>query len=121
MVRTNPGIAAFLYRRICYLRAGPYAEDMQGVEDWLMWASMLRGCGPFVYVPAVLMRYRVHDNRLTTRLAARHQQLKVDPRTVPVPAYLAFARRALTPWRPPGRCAAEDLGRHWWGCRAGCA
>lgn len=77
MLRNNPGIVAFLYRRACYMEAGPYAEDMQGVEDWLMWARMLYQCGPFIYVPAVLTRYRVHDNRLTARLAPTHEQLKV--------------------------------------------
>lgn len=80
VVKGNPGIAAFMYRRGCYEKVGPYREDLQGVEDWEMWGRMLSTCGRAVYVPSPLMGYRVHADRLTERLKGHMPKLEDQAR-----------------------------------------
>lgn len=80
VLKGNPGMAAFMYRRGCYEKVGPYREDLQGVEDWEMWGRMLSACGRAVYVPSPLMGYRVHSDRLTERLKGHMAELEDQAR-----------------------------------------
>lgn len=76
LVKGNPGIAAFMYRQSCWEKAGRYREDLQGVEDWEMWSRLLHTSQmPSVYLPHVLMGYRIHSNRLTERIRKQREEL----------------------------------------------
>lgn len=46
-----------------------FDERVRVASDWLMWIDICnRGCGPVVYVPAVLARYRRHATNVTSDL-----------------------------------------------------
>jgi glycosyltransferase involved in cell wall biosynthesis len=67
LLASNPGIASFLYRRACQERVGLYDPGMEGAEDWDYWLRLREHFEP-VYVPAVLVYYRRHEDALTRRI-----------------------------------------------------
>jgi GT2 family glycosyltransferase len=65
LLKQNPGIAAFLYRRSCQEAVGLYDPALDGAEDWDMWLRIVERT-PAVYVPEVLYYYRLHGDSMTT-------------------------------------------------------
>lgn len=82
IVKGNPGLAAFMYRRSCFSTAGEYREDLQGVEDWEEWGRMLKSCRRAVYIPTPLMGYRLHGGSLTGKLGRAREQLENEARGI---------------------------------------
>ena len=64
LLKQNPGIAAFLYRRECQDAVGMYDPALEGAEDWDMWLRIVERY-PAVYVPEILYYYRLHDDSMT--------------------------------------------------------
>ncbi len=64
LLKQNPGIAAFLYRRSDQEAVGPYDPTLEGAEDWDMWLRLVER-RPAVYVPEILCYYRLHDDSMT--------------------------------------------------------
>ncbi|MBI3769877.1 MAG: glycosyltransferase [Deltaproteobacteria bacterium] len=64
LLKQNPGIAAFMYRRSCQEAVGPYDSSLEGAEDWDMWLRLVER-HPAVYVPEILYYYRLHDDSMT--------------------------------------------------------
>lgn len=64
LLKQNPGIAAFMYRRACQEAVGPYDSTLEGAEDWDMWLRLVERY-PAVYVPEILYHYRLHAGSMT--------------------------------------------------------
>ena len=64
LIKCNPGIAAFMYRRECQDSVGCYDPELEGAEDWDMWLRILERY-PAVYLPETLYYYRLHDDSMT--------------------------------------------------------
>ncbi len=64
---SNPGVAAFLYRRACQVEVGDYDPALNGAEDWDMWLRILERF-EIVYVPEILYYYRQHGGSITARV-----------------------------------------------------
>lgn len=64
LLKQNPGIAAFMYRRSCQDAVGSYDSSLEGAEDWDMWLRIIER-HPAVYVPEILYYYRLHDDSMT--------------------------------------------------------
>jgi GT2 family glycosyltransferase len=64
LLKQNPGIAAFMYRRSCQDAVGSYDSSLEGAEDWDMWLRIVER-HPAVYVPEILYYYRLHDDSMT--------------------------------------------------------
>ncbi|MSP97718.1 MAG: glycosyltransferase [Betaproteobacteria bacterium] len=54
-----PGPGVF-FRRAAYLQAGKWSEALRQIPDFEYWLRLSRS-GPFIRVPQVLTRYRVHE------------------------------------------------------------
>ncbi len=54
-----PGPGVF-FRRAAYLKAGKWSEQLRQIPDFEYWLRLSR-CGPFIRIPQVLARYRVHE------------------------------------------------------------
>jgi len=65
LLKQNPGIAAFLYRRSCQEAAGLYDPALDGAEDWDMWIRIVERTAA-VYVPEILYYYRLHADSMTS-------------------------------------------------------
>ncbi|HEY2387433.1 MAG TPA: glycosyltransferase [Candidatus Binatia bacterium] len=78
LLKQNPGIAAFLYRRECQDAVGMYDPALDGAEDWDMWLRIVERY-PAVYVPEILYYYRLHDNSMT---ATKRDQIAQASRAV---------------------------------------
>ena len=63
----NPGIASFMYRRICHEKVGWYDRDLEGAEDWDYWLRIIEQFQT-VYIPEVLYYYRRHKEAMTERI-----------------------------------------------------
>ncbi|MCC6850398.1 MAG: glycosyltransferase [Deltaproteobacteria bacterium] len=78
LLKQNPGIAAFLYRRACRDAVGEYDPALDGAEDWDMWLRIVERF-PAVYVPEILYYYRLHADSMTVkhreRVAAASRQV----------------------------------------------
>jgi glycosyltransferase involved in cell wall biosynthesis/predicted Ser/Thr protein kinase len=70
LLKQNPGIAAFMYRRAGQDAVGLYDPALDGAEDWDMWLRIVERA-PAVYVPEILMYYRVHADSMTARQRER--------------------------------------------------
>ena len=70
LLKQNPGIAAFMYRRGAQDAVGLYDPALDGAEDWDMWLRIVERA-PAVYVPEILMYYRVHGDSMTARQRER--------------------------------------------------
>ncbi|MCC6764889.1 MAG: glycosyltransferase [Deltaproteobacteria bacterium] len=66
LLKQNPGIAAFLYRRACRDVVGDYDPALDGAEDWDMWLRIVERF-PAVYVPEILYYYRLHGDSMTVK------------------------------------------------------
>lgn len=64
----NPGIASFMYRRICHDQIGLYNPNLEGAEDWDMWLRITERYQT-VYIPEVLCYYRQHDKSMSASLS----------------------------------------------------
>jgi hypothetical protein len=64
---SNPGVAAFLYRRACLQEIGEYDPTLNGAEDWDMWLRIVERF-EVIYVPELLYYYRQHGGSITRRL-----------------------------------------------------
>ncbi len=73
LLKQNPGIAAFLYRRACQEAVGVYDPALEGAEDWDMWLRIVERY-PAVYVPEILYYYRLHDDSMTATKRERIAQ-----------------------------------------------
>lgn len=73
LLRANPAIAAFLYRRSCREIVGDYEPAIEGAEDWDMWIRLIERF-PVVYVPEILYYYRLHEDSMTRRIPDRIRQ-----------------------------------------------
>lgn len=73
LLKQNPGIAAFLYRRSCQDEVGTYDPALEGAEDWDMWLRLVER-HPAVYVPEILYYYRLHDDSMTATKRGRIAQ-----------------------------------------------
>lgn len=76
MIKANPGIASFMYRKVCHETLGWYDPDLEGAEDWDMWLRIIERY-PAIYVPEMLYYYRIHNNSMTatkTNLIATSSQ-----------------------------------------------
>lgn len=73
LLKQNPGLAAFLYRRACQEEVGPYDPALEGAEDWDMWLRIVER-RPAVYVPEILYDYRLHDDSMTAQKRDRVAQ-----------------------------------------------
>lgn len=73
LLKQNPGLASFLYRRRCAEAVGQYDPALDGAEDWDMWLRIAERF-PSVYVPEVLYYYRLHDDSMTVRVRDRVMQ-----------------------------------------------
>src|SRR5262249_7409539 len=70
LLKQNPGIAAFMYRRSGQAAVGLYDPALDGAEDWDMWLRIVERTAA-VYVPEILMYYRVHADSMTARQRER--------------------------------------------------
>jgi GT2 family glycosyltransferase len=70
LLKQNPGIAAFMYRRACQEVVGLYDPALDGAEDWDMWLRIAEQW-PAVYVPEILYYYRLHGDSMTARIPER--------------------------------------------------
>lgn len=70
LLKCNPGIASFLYRRTCQQAVGDYDPSLEGAEDWDVWLRLAERC-PAVYVPEILYYYRKHGDSMTDRIPER--------------------------------------------------
>ncbi|MEO7433997.1 MAG: glycosyltransferase, partial [Candidatus Binatia bacterium] len=73
LMKQNPGIAAFLYRRNCQEAAGLYDPALDGAEDWDMWIRIVERTAA-VYVPEILYYYRLHADSMTSTQRERIAQ-----------------------------------------------
>ena len=96
--------ASFLYRADAAAVIGPYDENTFGAEDYDYWLR-LHLVTPFVHVPEVLYRYRVHDNTLN----AQARSLNLLPNVERVLLNDRERRRALL----AGDLADCSGGGHW--------
>src|SRR6185295_3299962 len=69
LLAQSPGNAAFLYRRACQERVGEYDPALEGAEDWDMWLRIAEHV-PTVYVPEILVYYRLHGRSMTAQRRA---------------------------------------------------
>ena len=113
LLKQNPGIAAFLYRRECQDAVGMYDPALEGAEDWDMWLRIVERY-PAVYVPEILYYYRLHDDSMT---ATKRDRIAQASRAV---VANALARRGgtldmheLFPALPECRDRAEA---EFWAC-----
>jgi GT2 family glycosyltransferase len=113
LLKQNPGIAAFLYRRECQDTVGMYDPALEGAEDWDMWLRIVERY-PAVYVPEILYYYRLHDDSMT---ATKRDRIAQASRAV---VANALARRGgtldmheLFPALPDCRDRAEA---EFWAC-----
>jgi len=66
----NPGIASFMYRRVCQQKVGLYDPALECAEDWDMWLRILEQFQS-VYVPDILYYYRLHEDSMTEKIRER--------------------------------------------------
>jgi GT2 family glycosyltransferase len=74
LLKQNPGIAAFLYRRSCAAAVGDYDPALEGAEDWDMWLRIVERYPTTVYVPEILYYYRLHADSMTRKQQERVAQ-----------------------------------------------
>ncbi len=70
LLKQNPGLAAFLYRRSAQAEVGEYDPALDGAEDWDMWLRIAERA-PAVYVPEVLYYYRLHGDSMSAAVPDR--------------------------------------------------
>jgi GT2 family glycosyltransferase len=70
LLKQNPGIAAFMYRRSCQDAVGQYDPALEGAEDWDMWLRIVER-QTAVYVPEILYYYRLHADSMTIKQRER--------------------------------------------------
>lgn len=70
LLKCNPGIASFMYRRTCQQAVGDYDPSLEGAEDWDVWLRMAER-SPAVYVSEILYYYRHHADSMTQRIPDR--------------------------------------------------
>jgi GT2 family glycosyltransferase len=70
LLKQNPGLAAFLYRRSVCAAVGEYDPALEGAEDWDMWLRIAERA-PAVYVPEILYYYRLHGDSMTAAVPDR--------------------------------------------------
>lgn len=79
LLKQNPGIAAFLYRRTCAETVGGYDPALDGAEDWDMWLRLVERFPTTVYVPEITYYYRLHGDSMTetqrTKIHAASRQV----------------------------------------------
>jgi hypothetical protein len=73
VLKCNPGIASFLYRRSCQQAIGEYDPSLEGAEDWDVWLRLTERFKA-VYVPEILYYYRHHVDSMTQRIPERVRQ-----------------------------------------------
>ncbi|MDD2273743.1 MAG: glycosyltransferase [Desulfuromonadaceae bacterium] len=80
MIKANPGLASFMYRKECHVTLGWYDSDLEGAEDWDMWLRIIERYQA-IYVPEMLYYYRIHNNSMTATktslIAASSQKTKI--------------------------------------------
>jgi len=64
MIKANPGIASFMYRKECHETLGWYDPDLEGAEDWDMWLRIIEHYKA-TYVSDVVCYYRLHKDSMT--------------------------------------------------------
>ncbi|KJE92605.1 glycosyl transferase [Capsaspora owczarzaki ATCC 30864] len=72
IISRNYGMASFMYRRRCADAVGKYDTSLMGTEDWDYWLRVRHNCGPWVYAPVPLVRYRRHPLSMSATI-------KLDP------------------------------------------
>jgi glycosyltransferase involved in cell wall biosynthesis len=99
---SNPlGHGTVMYRRSAVLAAGGYDPSLEASVDYELW-HRLAAAGRMANLPQLVLRTRMHDQRISVRLAPQQQRRS-----------LATSRRALTtllgrdPGAVPVRAAAD--------------
>lgn len=82
--RRNIIYVSGIYRRSDFLQTGGYCTQIEGMEDWDFWISMLKNGGKVHYIPEICFHYRILSNskrkndwkmkkQIVDRLNARHK------------------------------------------------
>jgi glycosyltransferase involved in cell wall biosynthesis len=70
-----------MVRRECYDRVGPYAVEVDGVEDWEMWLRIALHAD-LAYTAASVAQYRQHGANVSTTTTRSGQRLRRDIRAI---------------------------------------
>lgn len=70
LARRNIIYSSGIYRRADFDKTGGYCEDIEGMEDWDFWISMMKNGGDISYLEEVVFFYRIISN------SKRSQDLK---------------------------------------------
>lgn len=53
----------------------PFPDSMRLSQDWALWVEMARR-GPFVFVPRILARYRLHEHSVTAQMTRNRREVR---------------------------------------------
>jgi glycosyltransferase involved in cell wall biosynthesis len=79
VIHVNPLPMSSLVRRSALLEAGGW-ELRGGYEDWDLWMAFAERGFKGVYVPELMLRYRIHGQRMFVAAAGRHERIYAELR-----------------------------------------